>query len=74
VFLAAAHGHILSFQRVPEATSGKNRVHVDVRVEDLGAATDEILAIGGAWDGNERTLDASCGRSSIPRATSSTSS
>jgi predicted enzyme related to lactoylglutathione lyase len=57
VFLAAAHGHILSFQRVPEAKSGKNRVHLDVRVEDLGAATEAIVSIGGAWDGNERTFE-----------------
>ena len=36
VFLAAANGHILSFQRVPEQKSVKNRVHLDIRVEDLG--------------------------------------
>jgi predicted enzyme related to lactoylglutathione lyase len=58
VFLAAAHGHSLSFQRVPDAKSGKNRVHLDVRVEDLGGATDAIVALGGTWDGSERTLDA----------------
>jgi predicted enzyme related to lactoylglutathione lyase len=57
VFLAAAHGHILSFQRVPEAKSGKNRIHLDVRVEDLATATDAIVALGGTWDGNERTLE-----------------
>ena len=57
VFLAAADGHILSFQRVPEPKSVKNRVHLDLRVEDLGAATDAILALDGTWDGNERTLD-----------------
>ena len=58
VFLAAAHGHIVSFQRVPEAKSGKNRVHLDVWVDDLGGATDAVVALGGTWDGNERTLDA----------------
>ncbi len=57
VFLAAADGHILSFQRVRETKSVKNRVHLDVRVEDLETATDAVLALDGTWDGNERTLD-----------------
>ncbi len=57
VFLAAANGHILSFQRVPEQKSVKNRVHLDIRVEDLGTATDAVLALDGTWDGNERALD-----------------
>jgi predicted enzyme related to lactoylglutathione lyase len=56
VFLAAAEGHILSFQRVPEPKSLKNRVHLDLRVEDLDAATDAVLALDGTWDGNEWTL------------------
>jgi predicted enzyme related to lactoylglutathione lyase len=57
VFLAEAQGSIVAFQRVPEPKSGKNRVHLDVRVEDLGVATDAIVELGGTWDGNERTLD-----------------
>ena len=57
VFLAAAAGHILSFQRVPEAKTVKNRVHLDVRVEDLEVATDAVRDLGGTWDGNELTLD-----------------
>jgi predicted enzyme related to lactoylglutathione lyase len=57
VFLAAANGQILSFQRVPEPKAVKNRVHLDVRVEDLEAATNAVLAIGGTWDGNEQVLD-----------------
>ena len=57
VFLAAAEGHILGFQRVPEPKSLKNRVHLDLRVEDLEAATDAVLALEGTWDGNEWTLD-----------------
>jgi predicted enzyme related to lactoylglutathione lyase len=57
VFLAEVQGSIVAFQRVPEPKSGKNRVHVDVRVEDLGAATDAIVELGGTWDGDERTLD-----------------
>ena len=57
VFLAAAAGHILSFQRVPEAKTVKNRVHLDVRVEDLEVATNAVRDLGGTWDGNELTLD-----------------
>lgn len=57
VFLAAAGGHILSFQRVPEPKSVKNRVHLDLRVEDLEAATEAVLALDGTWDGSELTLD-----------------
>jgi hypothetical protein len=32
-------------------------VHLDLRVEELGAATDALLALGATWDGNELTLD-----------------
>jgi predicted enzyme related to lactoylglutathione lyase len=44
VFLAEANGHILSFQRVPEPKSVKNRVHLDIRVEDLEDATSALVA------------------------------
>ena len=47
----------LSFQRVPEQKSVKNRVHLDIRVDDLGTATDVVLALDGTWDGNEWALD-----------------
>src|SRR6185503_6041063 len=57
VFLGEANGFVLSFQRVPEHKSVKNRMHLDVRVEELDAATEAALALGGSWDGNERTLD-----------------
>lgn len=57
VFLAEAQGTIVAFQRVPEPKAGKNRVHLDIRVENLAAATDAIVALGGTWDGNELTLD-----------------
>ena len=57
VFLGEANGFILSFQRVPESRSVKNRVHLDLRVDDLTAATDGVLALGGAWYGNELTPD-----------------
>ena len=57
VFLGEANGFVLSFQRVPETKSVKNRVHLDIRVEKLDEATHAVLALGGAWDENERTLD-----------------
>ena len=57
VFLSAANGHVLSFQRVPEPKSIKNRVHLDVRVDDLDVATDAVLALGGTGDAGELMLE-----------------
>jgi predicted enzyme related to lactoylglutathione lyase len=57
VFLREASGHVLSFQRVPEPKSVKNRVHLDIRVEDLEESTDAVLDLGGSWDGNQLSLD-----------------
>jgi hypothetical protein len=34
-------------QRVPEAKSGKNRMHVDIRTEDLEAEADRLVVLGG---------------------------
>jgi predicted enzyme related to lactoylglutathione lyase len=36
----------LSFQKVPEPKIGKNRLHLDVRVHDIEAATAEAEALG----------------------------
>lgn len=36
----------LSFQRVPEARTGKDRLHLDVRVEDVEAAAAQVEALG----------------------------
>lgn len=36
----------LAFQRVPEPKTGKNRLHLDVQVADLDAATDTAVARG----------------------------
>jgi predicted enzyme related to lactoylglutathione lyase len=57
VFLGRAEGTMLCFQRVPEPKGGKNRVHLDVKVEDLEAATDRIVALGATWDGFDRAID-----------------
>ena len=41
------NGPQLIFQRVPESKQGKNRLHLDVRVEDIDAAAARIEALGG---------------------------
>lgn len=49
---------VLCFQRVPEAKSGKNRLHLDLEVEDLDAATEGIVALGGSRaDDTDRQLE-----------------
>ena len=52
-------GLTVGFQRVPEAKSGKNRLHLDLIVEDLETATAEIEELGGSWvePGNDRELE-----------------
>jgi len=40
-------GLTVGFQRVPEEKNGKNRVHLDLVVENLDAATEEIESLGG---------------------------
>ena len=35
------------FQRVPESKAGKNRVHLDLHVEDVETASARIAALGG---------------------------
>jgi predicted enzyme related to lactoylglutathione lyase len=57
VFLERASGTLLCFQRVPEPKTVKNRVHLDVRIEDLDEATERIVELGGSWDGFDRALD-----------------
>ena len=42
-------GLTIGFQHVPDAKAGKNRLHIDLIVDDLDRATDEIEAIGGRW-------------------------
>lgn len=49
---------VLCFQRVPEPKAVKNRMHLDVSVEDLEAATQRIVELGGAWiDGVDQRLE-----------------
>jgi predicted enzyme related to lactoylglutathione lyase len=42
------NGPVITFQPVPEPKTGKTRVHVDVRVEDLDAATLTVERLGGS--------------------------
>lgn len=48
--------HVL-FQRVPEAKSGKNRVHLDLQVEDLEEAVAWVVDHGGHELSGEQEVD-----------------
>jgi predicted enzyme related to lactoylglutathione lyase len=52
-------GLTIGFQLVPEAKTGKNRLHLDLIVEDLDGVTAEIETLGGRWlePGNTRELE-----------------
>jgi predicted enzyme related to lactoylglutathione lyase len=52
-------GLTVGFQRVGEAKAGKNRLHLDLVVDDLDAATAEVESLGGRWleAGNTRELE-----------------
>ena len=54
-----AEGLTVGFQRVPETKAGKNRVHLDLVVDDLDAATAEVEELGGCWlePGQTRELE-----------------
>jgi len=45
---AAPNGPMVTFQRVPEPKSVKNRLHLDVNVDDVESATARIEALGGS--------------------------
>ena len=44
--LHAPGGLAIDFLRVPEAKSGKNRLHLDLRSTDLAEATEQAVALG----------------------------
>jgi predicted enzyme related to lactoylglutathione lyase len=52
-------GLTVGFQKVPETKAGKNRLHLDLVVDDLDASTTEIEALGGRWlePGSTRELE-----------------
>jgi predicted enzyme related to lactoylglutathione lyase len=43
---AGRDGIEVLLQRVPEAKAGKNRVHLDLRTDDLAAETSRVVALG----------------------------
>ena len=47
----------IAFQRVPEAKSTKNRVHVDLDVDDLSTAVARVIELGGSVVTGERELN-----------------
>jgi predicted enzyme related to lactoylglutathione lyase len=53
----AVGGLMLVFQRVPETKEGKNRLHLDVLVDDLEVATKRVEALGGQWTEPGNTLE-----------------
>ncbi|MGP7999785.1 MAG: VOC family protein [Streptosporangiaceae bacterium] len=52
-------GLTVGFQQVPDAKSGKNRLHLDLIMDDLETAIAEIEALGGRWlePGQTRELE-----------------
>jgi len=49
---------LICFQRVPEGKATKNRLHLDLSVPDLDAATAQVVELGGSWPGEvERQLE-----------------
>ena len=49
VLSPSADGLTVGFQRVPETKAGKNRLHLDLVVDDLDVATEEVGQLGGSW-------------------------
>jgi predicted enzyme related to lactoylglutathione lyase len=45
-------GPALAFQQVPETKAGKNRVHVDLTVDDLDRASAQVERLGGTVIGD----------------------
>jgi predicted enzyme related to lactoylglutathione lyase len=49
ILRSRADGFMLGIQRVPEPKAGKNRVHLDVSVDDLDLGTSKVESLGGRW-------------------------
>lgn len=47
----------IAFQRVPESKSFKNRLHIDLEVEEMDDAIRRIRELGGSVVSQERELD-----------------
>jgi predicted enzyme related to lactoylglutathione lyase len=59
VLSATTDGLTIGFQRVAESKAGKNRMHLDLIVEDLDEATATVDSLGGRWlePGTTRELE-----------------
>lgn len=57
VLSATGDGLTVGFQHVGAAKTGKNRLHLDPIVDDLGQATAEMEALGGRWVEPHRTRE-----------------
>ena len=51
------NGLVVAFQQVPEPKTGKNRVHIDLRVTDLEEAMAACAALGATAEGPIKTDD-----------------
>ncbi|CDQ45227.1 MULTISPECIES: VOC family protein [Mycolicibacterium] len=58
VMVALPSGPRLGFQRVPDPTAGKNRVHVDFSAPDLEAEVTRLIALGATETGRHDIGDA----------------
>ena len=50
-------GPLINFQPVPEAKTGKTRIHLDVLTDDLEAAIARVLELGGTNTGEKHVYD-----------------
>jgi predicted enzyme related to lactoylglutathione lyase len=51
------HQPRLTFQRVPEPKTAKVRIHLDIQVDDIGAARRQVEDLGGRWSGEQHDYD-----------------
>jgi predicted enzyme related to lactoylglutathione lyase len=47
----------LTFQQVPEPKTAKVRIHLDVQVDDIGTAREQVERLGGRWSGERHDYD-----------------
>lgn len=47
----------LVFQQVPEPKTGKNRLHLDVQVDDMDAGVAQVIELGGSETGERHQYD-----------------
>jgi predicted enzyme related to lactoylglutathione lyase len=47
----------LTFQRVGEPKTAKVRIHLDIQVDDIGVACEQVESLGGRWSGERHDYD-----------------